>query len=67
EPRAIWGSEGVNKGEPQNYPPTSRPAQETIDMVNAKWKCYGIEPVENFIGNPTGIMRNWWRESGDGD
>ncbi len=36
-------------------------------MVNAKWKCYGIEPVENFIGNPTGIMRNWWRESGDGD
>ena len=63
KPRAIWGTEGVNKGEPLNYPPTSRPAQSTIDIVNAKWEKYGIEPVDNFIGSPVGIMRNWWQES----
>ncbi len=65
EPREIWGSEGVGKGEPQKYPPTSRPAQSTIDLVNSKWDKYGVEPVENFIGNPQGIMRNWWQKSND--
>lgn len=60
KPRSIWGSEGVNKGVPLNFPPTSRPAQETIDLVNAKWDLYGIRPVQTYIGNPVGIMRNWW-------
>ena len=67
KPREIWGSEGVGKGVPQNYPPTSRPAQETIDLVNEKWAKYGIEPVEEFIGSPVGIMRNWWAGSEDAD
>jgi 4-hydroxy-3-polyprenylbenzoate decarboxylase len=67
EPRDIWGSEGVNKGVPQRYPPTSRPAQETIDLINEKWGRYGIEPVEEYIGSPVGIMRNWWAGSDDAD
>jgi hypothetical protein len=63
EPRDIWGSEGVNKGEALNFPPTSRPAQSTIDMINAKWDRYAIDPVKEFIGTPGGIMKNWWRDS----
>ncbi len=65
EPRDIWGSEGVNKGVPQRYPPTSRPAQTTIDLINEKWDRYGVEPVEEFIGSPVGIMRNWWQKTED--
>jgi hypothetical protein len=30
-------------------------------MVNKKWKEYGIQPVDKFIGSPVGIMRNWWQ------
>ena len=67
EPRDIWGSDGVNKGEPQKFPPTSRPAQDTINLVNEKWGKYGIEPVEKFIGSPVGIMRNWWTPPDDGN
>ncbi|MDP6646629.1 MAG: UbiD family decarboxylase [Rhodospirillales bacterium] len=65
EPREIWGSEGVNKGEALSYPPTSRPAQSTIDMINAKWDRYAIDPVKKFIGTPGGIMKNWWRDGGE--
>ena len=61
QPRAIWGSEGANKGTPLNYPPTSKPNQATIDLINDKWERYGVEPVREFIGNPSGIMRNWWQ------
>jgi len=65
QPRAVWGSEGVGKGEPQKFPPTSRPDQNTIDLVNQKWDRYGIEPVGEFIGSPVGIMRNWWQPPED--
>ncbi|MEW6665405.1 MAG: UbiD family decarboxylase [Thermodesulfobacteriota bacterium] len=60
KPREIWGSEGVNKGVPLSFPPTTRPSDKMIRAVNQKWGQYGISPVTRFIGNPVGIMRNWW-------
>jgi 4-hydroxy-3-polyprenylbenzoate decarboxylase len=65
KPREVWGSEGVNKGTPLCYPPTSRPSQSVIAMVNKKWNEYGIQPVSKFIGSPVGMMRNWWQSSED--
>lgn len=62
EPRAIWGSEGVNKGEPQKFPPTTIPQASSIRKVNARWKELGIEPTKHFIGTPSGMMRAWWEE-----
>ncbi|MGD9924541.1 MAG: UbiD family decarboxylase [Pseudorhodoplanes sp.] len=60
QPRAIWGSEGVNKGEPQKYPPTTIPETELIKQVNARWDEYGINPTRNFIGTSKGMMSVWW-------
>jgi UbiD family decarboxylase len=60
EPRAIWGSDGVNKGTPQKFPPTTRPRQEVVELVNNRWGDYGIEPVRDYIGTPVGMMRHWW-------
>jgi len=62
KPREIWGSEGVNKGIPQKFPPTTRPSPMMISLVNEKWEEYGIQPVSKYIGSPIGIMRNWWKE-----
>jgi len=62
KPREVWGSEGVNKGTPLNYPPTTKPSPKIIQLVNERWGSYGISRVTRFIGNPTGIMRSWWSE-----
>lgn len=62
EPRAIWGSEGVNKGVPLNYPPTTRPDPELVKRINRNWADYGIKPAESFIGSPGGMMEHWWQE-----
>jgi len=67
KPREIWGSEGVNKGVPQKFPPTTRPSPTTISLVNKKWEIYGIQPVKKFIGTPMGMMRNWWSEDVSGE
>jgi 4-hydroxy-3-polyprenylbenzoate decarboxylase len=60
EPRAIWGTEGVGKGEPQKFPPTTIPDAEQIRKVNARWNSLGIKPTANFIGTAQGMMRIWW-------
>jgi len=60
EPREIWGSDGVNKGTPQKYPPTTKPRQALVDLVSGKWGEYGIQPVDDYIGSPVGMMRHWW-------
>ncbi len=60
EPRAIWGSDGTNKGTPQKYPPTTRPHKDLVDLINGRWEEYGIEPVAQYIGSPVGMMRHWW-------
>ena len=57
KPRDIWGSEGVNKGVPQKFPPTTIPDVEQIKQVNARWKELGIEPTTHYIGTPKGMMR----------
>jgi len=61
QPREVWGSEGINKGTPQKFPPTTRPHQDLVERINAKWAEYGIEPVRNYIGQPVGMMRHWWK------
>jgi UbiD family decarboxylase len=60
EPRGIWGSDGVNKGMPQKFPPTTRPRKQVVELVNDKWRDYGISPVQEYIGSPVGMMRHWW-------
>lgn len=62
KPRDLWGSEGVGKGIPQKYPPTTRPSDRMIHLVNGRWEDYGIRPLEGFIGNPVGMMKSWWEE-----
>ncbi len=63
KPREIWGSEGVGKGTPQRFPPTTRPSERMVRMINRRWADYGIHPVERFIGSPVGMMKSWWEES----
>jgi 4-hydroxy-3-polyprenylbenzoate decarboxylase len=58
--REIWGSEGVNKGEPQKFPPTTIPDREQITKVNARWSEFGIAPTRHYIGTAQGMMRAWW-------
>jgi len=60
KPREIWGSEGVNKGVPQKFPPTTIPDAEQIRKVNARWQELGIKPTAHFIGTSQGMMRAWW-------
>jgi 3-polyprenyl-4-hydroxybenzoate decarboxylase len=60
QPRPMWGSEGVNKGEPQKFPPTTIPDAEQIKQVNARWDGLGIKPTSHFIGTSQGMMRVWW-------
>lgn len=60
KPREIWGSEGVNKGAPQKFPPTTIPDAEQIRKVNARWHELGIQPTAHFIGTSQGMMRAWW-------
>ena len=43
KPRDIWGSEGVGKGVPQNFPPTTIPDISQIKQVNARWKELGSQ------------------------
>jgi 3-polyprenyl-4-hydroxybenzoate decarboxylase len=62
KPREIWGSDGVGKGAPQKFPPTTRPSHRMVELVNHRWESYGIRPVERFIGSPVGMMRSWWEE-----
>ena len=61
-PREIWGSEGVGKGIPLKFPPTTRPAYNTSLMVNQRWDKYGIDRTKEFIGSPEGMMRHWWSD-----
>lgn len=62
KPREIWGSEGVNKGAPQKFPPTTIPDAGQIRKVNARWQELGIKPTAHFIGTSQGMMRAWWEE-----
>jgi UbiD family decarboxylase len=62
KPREIWGSDGVGKGLPQKFPPTTRPSNRIVELVNQHWESYGIQPVERFIGSPVGMMKSWWEE-----
>lgn len=63
EPRAIWGTGGVNKGAPQKFPPTTIPQASQIRKVNARWHELGIEPTRHYIGTSQGMMRVWWEDS----
>jgi UbiD family decarboxylase len=62
KPRDIWGSEGVNKGEPQKFPPTTIPDAAQMRLVNARWAELGINPTTHYIGTPQGMMRVWWED-----
>lgn len=61
-PRDIWGTDGVGKGIPLKFPPTTRPATETALKVNANWDSYGIERTKEYIGSPEGMMKHWWTD-----
>lgn len=67
QPRGIWGTEGVNKGEPMKYPPTTIPDRGEIRRANARWKDLGIQPTKHYIGTSQGMMRVWWEEDQPGD
>ena len=59
-PRDIWGTEGVKKGIPLKFPPTTRPQTEIALKVHEEWDSYGIKPTPKFIGRPEGMMKHWW-------
>ena len=59
-PRDVWGSEGVKKGVPLKFPPTTRPMTERALLVNREWDKYGIRPTAKYIGRPEGMMKHWW-------
>jgi 3-polyprenyl-4-hydroxybenzoate decarboxylase len=59
-PRDVWGSEGVKKGVPLKFPPTTRPMTQRAQQVNQQWDKYGIQPTQKFIGRPEGMMKHWW-------
>jgi len=59
-PRDVWGSEGIKKGVPLKYPPTTRPMTQRALDVNRQWDQYGIAPTPKFIGRPEGMMKHWW-------
>lgn len=59
-PRDIWGSEGVRKGVPLKFPPTTRPQTAIAELVNERWEQYGIGPVDRYIGRPEGMFKHWW-------
>lgn len=61
-PRDIWGSEGVGKGIPMKFPPTTRPATQICLDVNHRWNRYGINPTRDYIGSSEGMMRHWWSD-----
>ncbi len=61
-PREIWGSDGMGKGVPLKFPPTTRPATQGCLDVNKKWDNYGIEPTKEYIGTSEGMMRHWWSD-----
>lgn len=67
QPRAIWGSEGVNKGEMLKFPPTTIPDREQIRRVNARWSQLGIQPTSHYIGTSQGMMRVWWEDDQPAD
>jgi UbiD family decarboxylase len=62
--REIWGSEGVNKGTPQKFPPTTIPDESQIRRANARWPELGIGPTPRYIGTANGMMRVWWEPEG---
>ena len=61
-PREIWGSDGVGKGIPLKYPPTTRPRSDVALNVNRRWAELGIKPTERYIGRPEGIFKHWWSD-----
>ena len=61
-PREIWGTEGVGKGIPLKFPPSTRPASQICLDVNKKWDSYGIKPTKEYMGSPEGMMRHWWTD-----
>ena len=61
-PRDIWGADGVGKGIPLKFPPTSRPRSNTALEVNRRWEEYGIRPTRRYIGKPEGMFKHWWND-----
>ncbi len=59
-PRDIWGTDGVKKGIPLKFPPTTRPQNELALKVHEEWEKYAINPTEKYIGRPVGMMKHWW-------
>ncbi|OGL02660.1 MAG: hypothetical protein A3D33_00445 [Candidatus Rokubacteria bacterium RIFCSPHIGHO2_02_FULL_73_26] len=62
-PRDIWGADGVGKGIPLKFPPTSRPRSDTALRVNQRWSELGIQPTSRYIGKPEGIFKRWWEDA----
>lgn len=61
-PREIWGTDGVGKGFPLKFPPTTRPRSDVALNVNRRWAELGIKPTEHYIGRPEGIFKHWWND-----
>jgi 4-hydroxy-3-polyprenylbenzoate decarboxylase len=61
-PREIWGTEGVGKGIPLKFPPTTRPRSNAALEVNRRWEEYGIRPTPRYIGKPEGMFKHWWKD-----
>lgn len=59
-PRDIWGTDGVKKGIPLKFPPSTRPQTELALKVNEEWDKYRIKPTEKYIGRAVGMMSHWW-------
>lgn len=59
-PRDIWGTDGVKKGIPLKFPPTTRPQTELALKVNEEWNKYGVNPTARYIGRAEGMMKHWW-------
>ncbi len=61
-PRAIWGTEGIEKGVPLKYPPIVRPSPDMMQKVNAQWDSYGIAPVKVHVGRNVGPFFHFWND-----
>ncbi|MBI3092590.1 MAG: UbiD family decarboxylase [Candidatus Tectomicrobia bacterium] len=60
KPRSLWGYEGVEKGRPLRFPPSTKPSTVLARQVNDGWQRYGITPAPCYNGKPAGMMQSWW-------
>lgn len=60
KPRGLWGYDGVERGRPLRFPPSTKPSTLLARQVNDEWRRYGITPAPCYNGRPAGMMQSWW-------